>query len=134
MSKVPNCSVSDLRSLGSGLRRPECVLPVASGDVFVPDWPDDSSSSRGGVTAVAADGRQKTWRAETTVDLRPNGIALAPDGSFLIANLGADGGVWRLQPDGALEPFVPEVDNVPLPPANFITVDEHGRTWISVST
>jgi sugar lactone lactonase YvrE len=68
------------------------------------------------------------------LDLRPNGIALAPDGSFLIANLGADGGVWRLQRDGALEPFVTEVDGVQLPPANFVTVDERGRTWISVST
>jgi sugar lactone lactonase YvrE len=134
MSKGLATSVSELRSLGRGLRRPECVLPVASGDLFVPDWPDDSSSSRGGVTAVAPDGRQQTWRAETTLDLRPNGIALAPDGSFLIANLGADGGVWRLQRDGALEPFVTEVDGVPLPPANFVTVDERGRTWISVST
>jgi len=134
MSKIPVCSVSNLRSLGSGLRRPECVLPVASGDVFVPEWPDETLPSRGGVRAVAEDGRQQIWRAETTLDLRPNGIALAPDGSFLIANLGVDGGVWRLRRDGALEPFVTEVDGVPVPPANFVTVDERGRTWISVST
>jgi sugar lactone lactonase YvrE len=134
MSKVEAVAVSELRSLGRGLRRPECVLPVASGDVFVPEWPDDTSFSRGGVTAVAPDSRQQTWRAETTLDLRPNGIALAPDGAFLIANLGADGGVWRLQRDGTLAPFVTEVDGVPLAPANFVTVDERGRTWISVST
>ena len=134
MSKVLPVSVSDLRTLGRGLRRPECVLPVASGDVFVPEWPDESSSARGGVTAVAQNGDQRTWRASTTLDLRPNGIALAPDGSFLIANLGDDGGVWRLQRDGALEPFVTEVEGVPVPPANFVTVDERGRAWISVST
>jgi sugar lactone lactonase YvrE len=29
---------------------------------------------------------------------------------------------------------VTEVDGVPLPPANFVMVDERGRTWISVST
>jgi sugar lactone lactonase YvrE len=110
------------------------VLPVTSGDVFVPEWPDETLPSRGGVRAVAEDGRQQIWRAETTLDLRPNGIALAPDGSFLIANLGVDGGVWRLRRDGALEPFVTEVDGVPVPPANFVTVDERGRTWISVST
>lgn len=134
MSKVLPLSVSKLRSLGRGLHRPECVLPVASGEVFVPEWPDDSSGSRGGVTAVAQDGRQQTWRAETTLDLRPNGIAVAPDGSFLIANLGPDGGVWRLQRDGAVEPFVTEVEGGPIPPANFVTVDQRGRTWISVST
>jgi sugar lactone lactonase YvrE len=134
MSKVATISVSELRPLGRGLRRPECVLPVGSRDVFVPEWPDDSSRSRGGITAVGEDGRQQTWRAATTIDLRPNGIGLAPDGSFLIANLGADGGVWRLQRDGALQSFVTAVDGIPLPPANFVTVDERGRTWISVST
>ena len=68
------------------------------------------------------------------MDLRPNGIALAADGSFLIANLGDDGGVWRLDRSGLLTPVLLEVDGVPLPPANFVTVDEQDRIWISVST
>ena len=34
-------------------------------------------------------------------------IALLADGSFLLAHLGADvGGVFRLQPDGEIEPFL----------------------------
>ena len=128
MSTTPPLSVSALAAHGAGLNRPECVLPTRSGDVFVPEWP-------GGVTVVRADGRTHTWRAmATTVDLRPNGIALAPDGSFLIANLGDAGGVWRLDHAGRLTPVVEEVDGVALPPANFVTVDDQHRIWISVST
>ena len=120
--------VSTLEPHGAGLNRPECVVPTRSGDVFVPEWP-------GGVTVVRADGHTQSWRAtSTTIDLRPNGIALAPDGSFLIANLGDDGGVWRLERNGRLTPEVVEVDGIALPPANFVTVDDRQRTWISVST
>ena len=120
--------ISALEAHGSGLHRPECVVATPAGDVFVPEWP-------GGVTVVHADGRTETWRAtSTTVDLRPNGIALASDGSFLIANLGDDGGIWRLERSGRLTPVLLEVDGVPLPPANFVTIDEQDRLWISVST
>ena len=128
MSIVPRVPVAALETFGSGLSRPECVLATRSGDVFVPEWP-------GGITVVHPDGQSHTWRATSPAfDLRPNGIALMPDGSFLNANLGDAGGVWRLDRAGALTPVVTEVDGVPLPPANFVTVDEQGRTWISVST
>ena len=120
-------SVSALERVGSDLHRPECVVTHPDGDVFVPDW-------RGGVTRLKADGSQETWLAKTTKDIRPNGIAMLPDGSFLLANLGVDGGVWRLHRDGHLVPFVTDIDGTPLPPANFVTVDRLGRTWISVST
>ena len=120
--------IAALEAHGSGLKRPECVVATRSGDVFVPEWP-------GGVTAVHPDGRTETWRAtSTTMDLRPNGIALAADGSFLIANLGDDGGIWRLDRSGLLTPVLLEVDGVPIPPANFVTIDEQDRIWISVST
>jgi len=83
---------------------------------------------------VGAEGSQETWLVRTTHDVRPNGIALLPDGSFLLASLGGAGGVWRLERNGRLAPFVTEVDGVPLPPANFVTSDHLGRVWISVST
>jgi sugar lactone lactonase YvrE len=117
-----------LERFGSGLNRPECVVPTLSGDVFVPEWP-------GGVTVVRADGRMQSWRAAPgSIDLRPNAVALTPDGAFLIANLGDDGGVWRLERTGTLTPVVLEVDGVTVPPANFVMIDDQGRTWISVST
>lgn len=93
----------------------------------MPDW-------RGGVTRIGTDGTQDTWLARTTKELRPNGIAPLADGSFLLANLGADGGVWRLHRDGSLAPFVTEVDGTALPPANFVHVDDRGRVWIALST
>jgi len=122
------------------LRRPECVVPLPSGDIYVPEWPIVDSAAvaddavRGGVTLVRPDGIQYTWRANTTIDLRPNGIALNRDGSFLIANLGDDGGIWRLARDGSLTPFLTEIDGVVLPPANFVVVDDEQRVWMSFST
>jgi sugar lactone lactonase YvrE len=128
MSTASRIPLSALETHGSGLNRPECVVATPSGDVFVPEWP-------GGVTVVHGDGQTQTWRAASSPDdLLPNGIALASDGSFLIANLGDAGGVWRLDRSGGLTPVLTEVDGVPLPPANFVTIDEQGRIWISVST
>src|SRR5690348_1341952 len=71
--------LSQIVSFGRGLHRPECVLPTASGDVYVPDW-------RGGVAVVRADGSTQSWLAQG-FDLKPNGIGFLPDGHFLIANL-----------------------------------------------
>lgn len=127
MSTVPTLPPS-FEPLGRGLHRPECVLGTPAGDVFVPDW-------RGGVGVIRADGTQHAWLAQKSgLDLRPNGIALNADGSFLLANLGDAGGIWRLDRAGTLAPWLTEVDGLPLPPANYVTADEQGRTWISVST
>jgi sugar lactone lactonase YvrE len=117
-----------LEPIGTGLHRPECVLATAAGDVFVSDW-------RGGVTVIRHDGRQRSWLAAADLRLRPNGIAIAPDGAFLLAHLGdTAGGVWRLDAAGTARPWLTEVDSVPIPPTNFVTTDRAGRTWISVST
>lgn len=128
VSTVPTVPIAALVRLGGGLRRPECVVPTADGSVLVPHWP-------GGVTRVSADGTTEHWlAAHAPIDLRPNGIAVADDGAFLIANLGDDGGVWRLDRSGQLTPVVLEADGLRLPPTNFVTVDGAGRMWISVST
>lgn len=127
MSKTLPLSADALEAIGSGLHRPECVVVDDRNDVYVPDW-------RGGVTQLAADGTQRTWLAASPpVELRPNGIALTGGGSFLLANLGADGGVWHLNRDGQVAPFLTEVDGAPLPPCNFVVRDGE-RVWISVST
>lgn len=126
MSRTPRHSCGALEPLGAGLHRPECVV-VRDDGIYVPDW-------RGGVTRIAADGSQQTWLAgQPAVELRPNGIDVLPDGSFLLANLGDAGGVWQLHRDGTLRPFLIEVERRPLPPANFV-VRDGDRTWISVST
>ncbi len=122
--------LASLRWVGSGLVRPECVLTTARGDIFTADW-------RGGVAHLRPDGTS-TFYGGTLPDggaLRPNGIALLADGSFLLAQLGADdGGVYRLTRDGLVEPWLTEVAGQPLPPTNFVVQDAEGRTWITVST
>jgi sugar lactone lactonase YvrE len=122
--------LSDVSDYGHDLNRPECVLCLASGDLFV-------SHKGAGVTHIAPDGRQRIIGRTGAVgghELVPNGIALMPDGSFLIANIGEAGGVWRLQADGTIEPHLLEVDGERLAAANFVTNDDQGRVWITVST
>lgn len=117
-----------LRPVGHDLRRPECVLCCADGSIYVSDWD-------GGICHVRADGSQQRLLARNHgVDLRPNGIALLADGTFLLANLGDDGGIWRLHSNGDLQPFLIEIDGTPLPPSNFVLADANDRVWITVST
>ena len=121
-------AVEDLEFVGSGLNRPECVLCTANGAVFVADW-------AGGVTRIAADGSQTRYLSKDSAEIRPNGIGLRADGSFLLAHLGAEtGGVFQLDRDGALRPLLVEVDGAALPPSNYVLEDEKGRLWLTVST
>jgi sugar lactone lactonase YvrE len=123
-------SLSALQFAGSDLRRPECVLCASSGDVFAADW-------RGGVTRIAPDGTQQTVVGlhPDGGPLQPNGIALASDGTFLVAHLGAEkGGVFRLGRGAQVTPLLLEIDGKPLPPTNYVIEDAHGRCWVTVST
>jgi sugar lactone lactonase YvrE len=116
--------------VGSGLVRPECVLANAAGDLFTADW-------RGGVAHLRADGSQALYAGPGPdgLALRPNGIALLRDGSFLLTHLGNDdGGVFHLQRSGQVAPWLMQVDGVDLPPTNFVVEDRHGRFWVTVST
>jgi len=122
--------LSDVGFIGHGLVRPECVLATASGDLFASDW-------RGGVAAVLRDGSQTLFAGTLPGGrpLRPNGIALRADGSFLLADLGETaGGVFALIRDGTVRPFLERVDGLDLPPTNFVAEDRAGRVWITVST
>ena len=127
---APSISLAELAFLGQDLARPECVVATASGDLFVSD-------RRGGITRIGADGAQELIRGRGVEGFLPNGFSLLPDRSFAIANLGPDGGAWRMRPDGALSPEVLEVEGQRLPATNFVNADHSGgglRLWISVST
>lgn len=117
-----------LEHLSLDVSRPECILALQSGELFVSD-------DRGGVTHVLPSGETHLLRGrDRPSDFLPNGIALLEDRSLLIANLGADGGVWKLSLDGQLVPWLMEVEGRRLPPTNFVCVDRIGRIWVSVST
>ena len=123
--------IDDLSFIGRRLNRPECVVSHESGYLFVSDW-----TGNGGVSVIRPDGSVKRILAvDQNRPLRPNGIALAPKGRFLLAHLGdADGGVWQLDSDGRVEPAVVEVDGAPLPATNFVHLDRRRRIWATVST
>lgn len=114
--------------VGHDLMRPECVLATRLGHLYCSDW-------RGGVVRIGPDGSRQAIgcaaRREDT-DFMPNGIALLRDGSLLVANLGAEGGVWRLYPDGHREPWVMEVGGERVAAANFVWLDDRERVWITV--
>lgn len=124
-------ALDDVSLLGFGLSRPECVLATAKGDLYTADW-------RGGVAHLKPDGTQGLYTGATAdlpEGLRPNGIALEPDGSFLLANLGSEaGGVWRLTRGGQVAPYWTQIDDVPIAPSNYLVRDHLGRLWLTVST
>lgn len=118
----------EIRPVGKGLNRPECVVGAPNGDVYIPDW-------RGGVAVIRVHGGQEVWLADRPpIDLKPNGITPTADGGFLIANLGDDGGFWELGADGGLTPVLTELEGRPVPPANFVFIDDDERIWGTVST
>jgi sugar lactone lactonase YvrE len=120
---VPSSPGQGLQTVATQLQRPECVLTHSSGRIFVSD-------KRGGVTSIWPDGRQQL-SGHTT--LLPNGIAMQRDGSFLVANLGPDGGVWRIAPDGQATAWMTEVEGRTIDRVNFVSNDAEGRVWACIS-
>jgi sugar lactone lactonase YvrE len=122
--------IAALRPIGSGLRRPESVLCARNGDIFV-------AHAGVGVMQIAPDGTQRPIGRHAEADgtpFVPNGLARLADGSFLIANMGEVGGVWRLSLDGALSPYLREADGEHLAATNFVLLDRDGRVWVTVTT
>ncbi|GAB3482806.1 SMP-30/gluconolactonase/LRE family protein [Marinomonas epiphytica] len=122
-------SLDQIRFLGQNFKRPECVLTNSSQRVFTSNWD-------GGVSIIEPSGEHWSILANgADFPLKPNGICLLENGDFLIAHLGdKEGGVFRLQADGTLSPFITEIDGEPLPPTNYVHLDFQGRIWVTVST
>ncbi|TMV04286.1 SMP-30/gluconolactonase/LRE family protein [Ruegeria sediminis] len=121
--------MTGLSYVGRGLRRPESVLATASGDIYC-------SHNGHGVARIRPDGAQLLLAPATQIGglpIVPNGIALRPDGSFLVANISDAGGSLELDADG-VRLFHPCTDGETSPPVNFVALDEMGRIWITVSS
>lgn len=116
--------LSDLTYTGHDLVRPESVLAQPDGTLW-------TSDGRGGVTRINPDGSQLF--IEGLGGSEPNGLALADDGSLIIANLGMSK-VQKLFPDGRVEDLLTEVDGVNITTPNFVFLDSRNRLWISVMT
>lgn len=121
---------ADLRFVGRDLKRPECVLCMPTGRLYV-------AHRGGGILRIEPDGAQSLLQWQQPADAHdfiPNGFALLPDGTFLVANMGHVGGVWARRPGGRVEPYLMAADGVALAKANFVFNDEQGRVWITVTT
>jgi gluconolactonase len=82
--------LSDLTHTGHDLVRPESVLAQPDGTLW-------TSDGRGGVSRINPDGSQQF--IDGLGGNEPNGLAMADDGSLIIANLGQSK-VQKLHPDG----------------------------------
>lgn len=117
-------SFDELDWIGRDLVRPESVIADPDGALWCSD-------GRGGATRIDPDGDQKRflgWGGE------PNGLALAPDGRLVTANI-ALGRVQAMRRDGTgVETLLEEVDGQPLTCANHVHYDSRGRLWITCTT
>ncbi|PXW97580.1 gluconolactonase [Sphaerotilus hippei] len=129
---------SQIRTLGVGLQRPECILAEADGTI----WTADAR----GVMRIAADGtqtliRQQQAGVERQLDAQslilggslPNGIAFNRDGDVLIANFGTDA-IELMTRDGRSRTLHDHIDGQPLGKTNFVLTDSRGRIWFTVTT
>lgn len=131
---------SQIRTIGTGLQRPECILAERDGTLWAAD-------ARGGVMRIAADGTQHlvTQSQSRHFDLAgdeagslltgtlPNGLAFARNGDILISNFGTD----RLEimtRKGETRVLFDTIDGKPMGKVNFVLRDSRDRIWITVST
>src|SRR3954453_14833108 len=129
---------SQLKYVGGGLQRPECILAERDGTLW-------SADSRGGVVRLRPDGTQEiiTQRisqhfasadSESTRYLTgtlPNGLAFAANGDILISNFGND----RLEVmtrTGESKVLAESIDGEAIGKVNFVPRDSKGRIWITV--
>ena len=129
-----------IRTIGSGLSRPECILAERDGSLW-------SADSRGGVVHIRPDGSQQLipaphaghsgLGADQAPDLfegtLPNGLAFARNGDILIANFGTDA-LEVMTRDGRSRILCDQIDGVPLGKVNFVLRDSRDRLWITIST
>ena len=116
-------ALSDLNFTGHDLVRPESIIAQPNGTLW-------TSDGRGGVTRINPDGTQQFLGG---LGGEPNGLAMADDGSLLVANIGV-GTIQKLYPDGRTETLLTEVDGVTLTCANFVFLDSKNRLWMAFST
>lgn len=115
--------LSELTYTGHDLVRPESVIAKPNGTLWVSD-------GRGGVTRIDPDSQQTFLGG---LGGEPNGLAMADDGSIIVANIGT-GTIQKLHPDGSVEELLTEVDGVKLTSANYVFIDSKSRLWMAFST
>lgn len=120
----------DLEVFAAGLDRPECVLAFDNGTLA-------ASYGKGGYSLVSRDGQVTHVPIQNggTRHYVPNGLTVTKEGQVLIADLGAElGGIHSVSSVGVVTPLITELDGAPLPPSNYVTAEDDGAIWFTVST
>lgn len=129
-----------LKTIGTGLQRPECILAEPDGSLW-------SADARGGVMHIRPDGSQTLIAQNlasgfaTTTDeaskytsgTLPNGLAFARNGDILISNFGTDR-LELMTRTGESKILHDTLNGRPIGKVNFVLRDSRDRVWITVST
>jgi len=131
---------SQIRHIGIGLQRPECILAERDGSLWAAD-------ARGGVVHIRLDGSQRLVTQQAAADFAgaasdlerftkgtlPNGLAFAKNGDIIISNFGTDR-LELMTRDGATRVLVDQIDGEPIGKVNFVLRDRRDRLWLTIST
>jgi gluconolactonase len=115
--------MSQVRTIGIGLERPEGVMVLDDGTILTAD-------GRGRCARIDQDGKTSFFGS---VGGSPNGICVDANGNCIIANIG-NGQVQSLAPDGTHEILLTEVEGKKISSPNFPYIDSKGRLWVSNSS
>src|SRR5437879_18 len=113
---------AEIATLGTDLRRPECVLAQ---HLLAPRTGGGPFASEPFVAGEIPDG---------TGDVSlPNGLAFDATGNFLIANCGTKR-IEALTRHGHYRVVLDHLDGKSLGQTNFVLRDRHDRIWLTVTT
>jgi gluconolactonase len=129
-----------LKTIGTDLQRPECILAEPNGSLW-------SADARGGVMHIRPDGSQtliaqqvESGFSDTTDEASkftsgtlPNGLTFARNGDILISNFGTDR-LELMTRTGESKILHDTLNGRPIGKVNFVLRDSRDRVWITVST
>ncbi|MBR9982139.1 MAG: SMP-30/gluconolactonase/LRE family protein [Desulfatitalea sp.] len=115
--------ITQIKTIGSGIIRPEGVMALDDGTVWTAD-------ARGRCAQIRPDGHTSFFGDLGGV---PNGICVDTRGRCIVANIG-NGQVQALGPDGRHEVLLTHAEGRRMRAPNFPFVDSRERLWVSNST
>ena len=112
-----------VKTIGSGLLRPEGVMAMDDGSIYTAD-------GRGRCSHIEKNGCTSFIGSLSGM---PNGICIDRKGNCIIANIG-NGEVQSLFPDGHHVVLMTEAEGKRMSSPNFPFIDSRDRLWVSNST
>jgi gluconolactonase len=115
--------LSRVKTIGSGLLRPEGVMALDDGSLYTAD-------GRGRCSRIEKNGHTSFIGS---LGGMPNGICIDRKGNCIIANIG-NGELQSLSPDGRHVVLMTEAEGKRMSSPNFPFIDSRDRLWVSNST